>query len=271
MRDIVALVRADQLHIMRWAARLGEFSRCDSGQEVVPVLVRTWQTLAGLIELHISADEEICGPAVFGLDGRGRVLARATRAAHEDIREIIREVSLQPPGSPPWWRLAGAVLVAWVVQVDLEEHGPLAECRRRADPALRERLAAQWRAFTEAHIHDQYPQAPPDIPTHQLRQDSRAPATVPRLADPVFGPLACTCRACTRMLDRTIFREKEHVRSADGRHWAEVRSELLPPPGRQPGSSGRVPGGEPDGKAVSGPDHGGVQIKHMDEPELGSV
>ena len=91
MRDIIALVEANYLHITRWAARLGELSRLDSGQQPIPVLVRTWQTLTSLIELHIRADEEICGPAIFGPTERGRVLARETRAAHEDIREIIRE------------------------------------------------------------------------------------------------------------------------------------------------------------------------------------
>ena len=212
MCDIIDLVETDRLHIMRWAARLGELGRQDSGQGSDPVLVRTWQTVAYLMELHMSADEEICGPAVFGADGRGRVLTRKIRDAHEDIREIIRETSLQLPGSPPWWRLARAALAAWAVQLDLEAHGPLAERRRRADPELRERLARRWRAFTEAHVRDQYPQAPPDIPTHQLRHDSDAPAAVPRLADPAFGPLACTCRACTRTLDRMIFSQPGHWR-----------------------------------------------------------
>ena len=141
MCDIIDLVETDRLHIMRWVARLGELGRQDSSQGADPVLVRTWQTVAYLIELHMSADEEICGPAVFGADGQVRVLAREIRDAHEDIREIIRETSLQPPGSPPWWRLVRAALAAWAVQLGLEAHGPLAERRRRADPALRERAA----------------------------------------------------------------------------------------------------------------------------------
>ena len=216
MRDIIDLIEADHLHITRWAARLGELSHScrDSGQEPLPVLVGTWQTLASLIELHMRAEEEICGPAILGTDVPGRVLARQTEAVHEDIREIIREVSLQSPASPPWWHLARAALAAWAAQRDLDERGPLAERRYRADPALRQRLVGQWRAFTEAQIRDQYPQVPPDIPTCQLRRDSQAPATVPRLADPAFGPLACTCRACTRTLDWTIFKQGKHLRSA---------------------------------------------------------
>lgn len=217
MRDIIDLIEADHLHIMRWAARLGELSRQDGDKELVPVLARTWQTLAGLIELHMSADEEICGPAIFGTGRRGRVLARETRATHEDIREIIRETSLQSVGSLAWWHLARVALAAWAVQLDVEAHDLLAECRRRADPALRERLVWQWRTFAEARIRDQYPQAPPDIPTHQLRQDKYAPAAVPRLSDPAFGPLACTCQVCTRALDWTLVRQVERIRGAGGR------------------------------------------------------
>jgi len=114
----------------------------------------------------------------------------------------MRPSLLQPPGSPLWWQLAQAVLVAWATQVDEEDHGPIAEYRRRADRQLRKQLAFQWRAFTEAQIRDRYLQAPPQIPTCQLRQDERAPPDVPRLADPAFGPLACTCQACTDQLDQ---------------------------------------------------------------------
>jgi hypothetical protein len=152
-------------------------------------------------------------------------------------------------------------MAAWAAQLDLEEHGPLAECRRRADPVLRERLAAQWRAFAEAQIRDQYPQAPPDIPTHQLPRDSHAPATVPQLADPAFGPLACTCRACTRTLDRTIFRPGEDLGGADGGRRAGVHSELLPPPAlgnrrcrhAGPGSLGQRCAARSSGSGPGGP------------------
>jgi hypothetical protein len=230
MRDIIDLIQADHLHITRWAARLGELSRQDSDQESLPVLVTTWQTLTGLIELHMRGDDEICGPAVLGTDVHARLLAGEIEAAHGDIREIICETNLHPPGTPHWWHLARIALAAWAIQLDMEEHGPLAQCRRDADPVLRDQLAGQWRAFTEAHIRDQYPQAPPDIPTHKLRQDSHAPATVPRLADPAFGPLACTCRACTRTLDQTLFRQAEHPRQRAGAAEDGMHKELVAPP-----------------------------------------
>jgi Hemerythrin HHE cation binding domain len=212
MADIIELILADRLQIMRWAARLGDLYRRDRGRDARAELTATWETLAALIDLHMRADDEICGPAVFGDGPDGRAMTRQVRGDHDDIREIIREISLRPPGSPSWWHLARTALSAWAAQIDQEEQGPLAECRRHADPALREQLALQWRAFADAHIRDQYPQAPAEIPTHRLRQDSRAPVTVPRLADPRFGPLACTCRACTRTLEWVLFRQLKHVR-----------------------------------------------------------
>jgi hypothetical protein len=212
MADIIELILADHLPIMRWAARLGDLHRRGRGRDTRAELAATWQTLAALIDLHMRADDEICGPAVFGDDPAGRAMARQARDEHADIREIFRETSLHPPGSPPWWHLAQAALAAWAAQLDTEQHGPLAGCRRRRDPAQREQLARQWRAFADARIRDQYPQAPAEIPTHRLRQDSRAPLTVPRLADPRFGPLACTCRACSRTLEWVLFRQGKHVR-----------------------------------------------------------
>jgi hypothetical protein len=82
---------------------------------------------------------------------------------------------------------ARAALAAWAVHLDQDERGLLAECRRRADPALRERLAGQWRALTEGQIRGRYPQVPPDIPTCQLRADGDAPPSVPRRA------VRCAC------------------------------------------------------------------------------
>jgi len=177
MADIIELILADHLQIMRWAAWLGDLYRRDRGWDTraeLAELVTTWETLAALIDLHMRADEEICGPAVFGGSPAGRAMTRQVRDDHEDIREILRQASLQPPGSPPWWHLARTALAAWAAQLDTEQHGPLAGCRR-ADRTLREQLACQWRAFADAHIRDRYPQAPPEIPTHGLRQDSRAP------------------------------------------------------------------------------------------------
>lgn len=198
MAEIVELIAADHLHIMRWQLRLAELRyRAEPGP--VLELAATWDTLAVLIDLHMAADEEICVPAICGNGPAGVELAREARDAHEDIREVIRETRLHPPGSRPWWDLATAALAAWTRYLHREVHGPLADCRRRASPAHRTRLARQWRAFMDAQLRDRLEDPAPQIPTCQLRQSR--PAAVPRLADPAFAPLACTCAACTRELD----------------------------------------------------------------------
>jgi len=45
-------------------------------------------------------------------------------------------------------------LAAWSRQCDDENRGLSGQCRRRADPALRQQLGRQWRAFREAYIRD---------------------------------------------------------------------------------------------------------------------
>lgn len=198
--DIVDLMKASELHILRWQAWLGELRRSAGSPPPGPDLEATWDTVAALIDLHVLSDDEICSPAIYDSTPHGRVLARAAADAHTDISERIGETSLQPPGSPPWWRLVRTTLAAWARQCDEEEHGAPAACRRHADPALRRRLAWQWRAFREARIRDQsYSDAPLQLQTCQLRQGR--PAT-PRLADPSFSPLACTCQDCTGRLAR---------------------------------------------------------------------
>jgi hypothetical protein len=199
MADISDVIKADGAHILCWQARLGQLRR-GADPPYGPDLAATWETVTTLIDLHGRAEEEICDQAIYGTEPQGRVLEGQARDAHRDIREIIGEADLQVPGSPRWWQLATTGLAAWALHFDDEAHGPLADYRYRAGRRLRKHLAHQWRAFTEAAIRDQsYPAAPPHVPTCQLRL--ARPGT-PRLADPVFGPLACTCQSCTKRLDR---------------------------------------------------------------------
>ncbi len=200
--DIIDLAGASHLHILGWQAWLGELRRCPGDPASGPALATVWETLAALIELHMRAEEEVCAPALYDPTPQGQALTRHAKAAHADIGEIIEEASLQPPGSALWWQLATAALAAWARHCDYDEHGAPGDCLRRADSALRQQVGRQWRAFREACIRDQrFPHAPPQMPTCQLR---RAHPATPRLADPVFTPLACTCQACTGMLDRTF-------------------------------------------------------------------
>jgi hypothetical protein len=203
MADISDVIRADDAHILCWQARLGQLHR-GADPASCPDLAATWDTVTTLIDVHARAEEEICDPAIYGTGPQGRTLAAQARDGRQDICELIGDTGLQLPGSPRWWDLASAALAAWALHLDDDEHGPQAGYRRRADRGLREHLARQWRAFTEAVIRDQsYPAAPPQLPTCQLRL--ARPAT-PRLAHPAFCPLACTCQSCTGRLDLLFVR-----------------------------------------------------------------
>jgi anti-anti-sigma regulatory factor len=192
--DIGDLIGADQLHILRWQGRLGQLRRDRDSRSEAAV---TWDTLAALIDLHMRAEDEVCGPAFYATATGDAALARQLRDDHDDVREIIREANLQPAGVPSWWRLAGAALDAWSGQYYYEQQGRPGHCRHGADPALRRQVLRQWRAFREDYICDLYGDARTGLPACQLRL--ACPVT-PRLADPAFGPLDCTCEACTARL-----------------------------------------------------------------------
>lgn len=204
MAEIGDVIRADGAHIMCWQARLGQLHRGGASASG-PDLAAAWDTVTALINLHARAEEEICDQAVYGTGSQGRFLAQRARDIRRDIGEIIGEAGQQATGSPHWWGLATAALAAWALHADDEEYGLPSEYRHRVGRGLRERLARQWRAFTEAAIRDQsYPAVSPRLPTCQLRL--ARPAT-PRLAHPAFSPLACTCQACTDQLGRAMNRK----------------------------------------------------------------
>lgn len=155
MADILDVIRASRLEIVRCQSRFSELAGQRGGPESRQAQAAMWDMLAALISLHLSAEDEICLPAAWpGPEGPAR--ARAMLDDHEDIRELIREARLQPPGSPLWRQLTAAALEALAGEFGREEHGLLA-ILGRADPTLRQRLARQWRSFAEAQQSDSRP------------------------------------------------------------------------------------------------------------------
>lgn len=203
MADIIALIRADHRHIMIWQAELDELGCEDSDLAHRQALASTWNALACLIDLHMTAADEILGPAMRDAGIWDFAQAREAIDAHEDIREIIGETYLQVPGSPAWWRLTTAVRSAWADEADEEERRILPDLAGRCDAAERERLCRQWRELTEACIRDQIPDAPPQAATCQLRR-ARPMPSVPRVASIAFDPISCTCTDCDNALDPTL-------------------------------------------------------------------
>lgn len=148
--DIIDVIRGDCSIIAR---RQDQFTGL-TGQGGDPgsryqVQAITWHMLASLIEKHLSAEDELCAPAIYRARPDGPARARTMLDDHEDIREIIREARLQPTRSRLWWQLAMATVTAWTRHLHRDQHGILNDLRH-ADPSLRQQLARQWRTFTQA-------------------------------------------------------------------------------------------------------------------------
>src|SRR5689334_14551930 len=116
MAEIIELIAADHLHIMRWQVRLAELRHRRGEPGHAPALAFTWNTLASLIDLHMAADEEVCGPAIYGT---GRMAGtwpgkQGTRAG-TSTRSSARPATIRP-GSALWWALvtaAGSLARSW--------------------------------------------------------------------------------------------------------------------------------------------------------------
>jgi hypothetical protein len=150
MADIIDLILRDHQRIRRLTAARGQ-ARCHpQGPPPAWAIADTWDQLAGLLEMHTSAEEEIC---YLPLSSSCPAVARQMEDAcadHADIREAAAEARLQPAGSAPWWRAAGFALAACTSHLNHEENHVLAAFARCADPALRQMLGHQWMAFCTA-------------------------------------------------------------------------------------------------------------------------
>ena len=152
MADIVELILTDHARMRALLAdvetALGQPDDTESRAE----LFRRWETFAALVEMHADAAEEIGFPALFG---RTPTVARDNaRAAHDDIRETVRETRLYRSGSRPWRLAVSAACAAVAVHVHDLESGALARFRREASMPTREALGRQWMAFVTARTAD---------------------------------------------------------------------------------------------------------------------
>lgn len=152
--DIMELVMADHRRIRRLREALQDVARTagDSGSAWLPAYV--WQRFSGLLMAHFDAEEEICYLPMFMACPYPATRWRDAIADHEDIREDIREASLQRACSPQWWRAVSAALTASAEHLDREEASILADCLPRLTSSRRRALGRQWVAFTGAWAGD---------------------------------------------------------------------------------------------------------------------
>ncbi len=153
MSDVVELIRSDHQRICAWLDALGgaagEHSRAAPARCAV-----LWGRLAGLLDVHTEAEQEIFYPAVARLPADTGTDVADAIADHGDLREAVAEASLQPAGSAAWWPLATAARRIASRHIAWEESRLLVAFARTASGDLRDELGRQWTAFTAARLAD---------------------------------------------------------------------------------------------------------------------
>lgn len=152
--DIIDLILADHARVRRLFAVLEDAARYGEQYRARAMLSQAWARLAGLLELHADAEEEICYLALVGQGAQATAELQDAIADHGDIREAMREAGLHEAGDKAWWRAVTATARASSDHMASEEQGVLADFRRRAPRELRAALGRQWVAFTAARHRD---------------------------------------------------------------------------------------------------------------------
>jgi hypothetical protein len=151
--DITQLILDDHERFRRAFARLDELQAAEVASAE---LLRVWAPLAGRLDAHAIAEEEIFYPQLLrkGADAREETLDAI--GDHNDIRDGVRDAAEQPVGSAGWWEAVGRARAANDEHMAEEEREGLADFRLHATIGLREALGRRFRAFMSEHgdAHD---------------------------------------------------------------------------------------------------------------------
>lgn len=211
MADIIELILDDHRRIRL----LREALHTAAGQEDDPAagdtLASAWDSLAGLIELHLSGQGEIglrlvpgIGPGVRPGAGAGSGEQRPyAAAAHDAIRAAAAEARSQPAGSGPWWQAVRTALSIWAEQLDHVEQAVLPGFGRRTDGAQRDQLGRRWLTFRAARLLDLSPPAALDAPVCQFCHRP-IPGSHRHILDAQERAVFCACPVCSELFHREI-------------------------------------------------------------------
>jgi hypothetical protein len=151
--DITQLILDDHHEQRRLFAILEQVDRGDTAS-----LTAIWTRLAGFLEAHAAAEEEIFYPELIqvGLQaGRTSSVEGETLDAikdHNEIRDAIAAVGDQVAGSDGWYDAIAAVNVANGDHMAEEEREGLTDFRRVAALGLRHQMGVAFAAFEARHI-----------------------------------------------------------------------------------------------------------------------
>jgi hypothetical protein len=203
MADIIEVIADDhrRIRLLRealQAAAIGQKGDPAAGE----TLASAWDSLAGLIELHLCAQDEICLRSASGIDpGTGQRM-RAAADLHDGIREAVADARSQPTGSGPWWQAVRAALSIWTVQLD-HHQSALPGSGRGPDGAQRDRLGRRWLAFRAAMLLDLSPRAAPGAPVCQFCHGP-IPVSHRHVLAAQERAVFCACPDCSDLFHRDI-------------------------------------------------------------------
>ena len=149
--DICELILEQHEEFRRRFAELDEL-RDASG----PALAGVWEPLAGLLEAHAAAEEELFYPRLLDLGDEPVEETEDAITDHNDITEAVERTRGLETGSDDWWDAVDAARAENSEHTAEEERGALADFRRNASDGLRQELGAAWLAWhgTRTPTHD---------------------------------------------------------------------------------------------------------------------
>lgn len=144
MGDVIELIEAEHFLIRQLFAELDRLMDDDG-----PAVGVAWAALAGFVECHVDAEDEVCGLVLY--DGKARAVHTAVTA---DVHEAVAEARLHPPGSELWRLAVRAACFAALRHVNQLEPGVVARFRRGTSLRARHELGCQWVAYIADRAHD---------------------------------------------------------------------------------------------------------------------
>ena len=207
MADIIELILDDHRRIQLLREELHAAVGLADDPAAGETLATAWDSLADLIDLHLSDLGEIGlrlvpaagapNPAPAGPD-----LPYAA-AAHDAIRVAVATARLQPAGSGPWWQAVRTALSIWTEQVDHVERAVLPGVGRGTDGAQRDQLGRRWLTFRAARLLDLSPRAALDAPVCQFCRQP-IPGNHRHILDARSRAVFCACATCSELFHREI-------------------------------------------------------------------
>jgi hypothetical protein len=149
--EIGELIFAEHARILRLFGALDGVVRRGEPAVMRLALGQIWTRLAGLLEVHCMAEEEVCFPLVSGSGALAQNFVAEATADHDDLREALAEARLLEAGSSRWWQVITAARAACAQHFASEERGPVAEFCRSVPPETSKLLVRRWTAFAAVH------------------------------------------------------------------------------------------------------------------------